>query len=214
MHYEAVLFDMDGVIFDTESITYKAFLSFCSLNNLKTSFDIYALLLGTNSNEGHRRMYEVYGDRFNFEEFLDYAKTYRNNYIRNYGLKIKKGFLQLNSYLERHHIKKALVTSTNREVVDNYIETSLLNNVFDLIVTGDEVERSKPSPDIYLYAASKLEVMPHLCLVVEDSKNGILSGSNAHMDVICIPDMVQHPQEINDLCLAVLPTLDQIIQYL
>ena len=130
------------------------------------------------------------------------------------GLPVKKGFYQLISYLERHHLLKGLVSSSDQAVVQTNLQSTSLFKLFDVVISGDQVAVSKPAPDIYLRAAMVLGVQPSDCLVLEDSENGIKAGVNAHMDVICIPDLVNHPQSVLNLCKAVVPSLDQVIGYL
>ena len=214
MSYKAILFDMDGLVFDSERIMYDAYRSFCESNHLPCDFAIYSLLLGKTSAEGRRILANATNGAIDYDEFIRYATTYKKRIITLHGLPVKKGFYQLISYMERHHMLKGLVSSSDHAVVQTNLEATSLFRLFDVVICGDEVAQSKPAPDIYLRAALLLGLQPSDCLVLEDSENGIKAGVNAHMDVICIPDLVNHPQSILNLCKAVVPSLDAVIRYL
>ena len=214
MNYKAVFFDMDGLVFDSERIMYSAYQSYCGINHLPCDFAIYSLLLGKTSTEGRRILANATNGAIDYDHFIAYATTYKKRVMASSGLPVKKGFYQLISYLERHHLLKGLVSSSDQAVVQTNLQSTSLFKLFDVVISGDQVAVSKPAPDIYLRAAMVLGVQPSDCLVLEDSENGIKAGVNAHMDVICIPDLVNHPQSVLNLCKAVVPSLDQVIGYL
>ena len=89
-----------------------------------------------------------------------------------------------------------------------------ITNYFDYIISGDEVTNSKPDPEIFLQVCKKLNIPPENALVLEDSQNGILAAVNANIPVICIPDLVNHPSDINDLTYQVLPSLKDVVNIL
>ena len=214
MNYKAVLFDMDGLVFDSERIMFNAYQSYCGVNHLPCDFTIYSLLLGKTSTEGRRILGNATNGAIDYDQFIAYATTYKNRVVASQGLPVKNGFYQLISYMERHHLRKGLVSSSDQAVVQTNLESTSLFNLFDVVISGDQVSVSKPAPDIYLRAALLLGLQSEDCLVLEDSENGIKAGVNAHMDVICIPDLVNHPQSVLNLCKAVVPSLDQVIRYL
>lgn len=214
MNYKAILFDMDGLVFDSERIMYDAYRNYCESQQLPCDFNIYALLLGKTSAEGRRILANATNGSIDYDQFIQYATMYKKRFIMAHGLPVKKGFYQLISYIERHQLLKGLVSSSDASVVQTNLEATSLFKLFDVVISGDQLAQSKPAPDIYLRAAMLLGVQPKDCLVLEDSENGIKAGVNAHMDVICIPDLVNHPQSILNLCKAVVSSLDQVIRYL
>ena len=214
MQTKAVLFDMDGLVFDTEFIMYQAYVSFCQRKHLHYEFDLFKQLLGLNRLDGKAVIDMYYAGTIDYDELFTYGAAFRQNYIIEHGLPIKKGFFQLLAYCQRQNIKTALVSSSKLSVIESNLKASSLWKTFDLLVSGEQVIHSKPSPEIFNLALEKLKLLPKEALVLEDSENGIKAAHNAHIDCICVPDLVNHSAQINALCVAVVPTLDKVIGYI
>lgn len=211
---KAVLFDMDGLVFDTEQLAEKGWLQAGEMFGFPVTVKETALIRGRNALASRRLFQEWYGEN----DFYDQGKEIRNSYILDYikvnGMPVKEGMHELFSYLRENGIKTALATSTQRECVEEYFKYTDLPYAFDITVCGTEVKNGKPAPDIFLTAAKKLGVNPEQCLVLEDSPNGIMAGHAAGCKVIMIPDMDRPEETITKLCTKVCQNLREIITYL
>lgn len=211
---KAVLFDMDGLVFDTERLAEKGWLQAGKMFGFPMTIKETAFIRGRNALACQRLFQEWYGE----SDFYIRGKEIRNSYILDYirenGMPVKEGMHELFVYLREHGIKTALATSTQRECVEEYFKYTDLPYAFDVTVCGTEVKNGKPAPDIFLMAAEKLGVDPGQCLVLEDSPNGIRAGHAAGCKVIMIPDMDKPKENITKLCTKVYQNLREIITYL
>lgn len=124
-----------------------------------------------------------------------------------HGIRVKTGVFELLHALAERRIPVAVATSTEKDIAPRKLRLAGLETHFSLIVTGCEVPRSKPAPDIFLLAAARLGIDPVSCLVLEDSHNGVLAANSAGMSPVMIPDLLAPTPEINALTLAVFPSL-------
>ncbi len=212
--FEAVLFDMDGLMLDTEPITIKAKVEEGKKIGLPITEDMVKNTIGMSQYFVDKYFKSLFGDKYNHEYFKKKRVEYLFNFMEENGLPLKKGLIELLEFLKYHKIKVAVVTSSTKEVIEQYKKYGDVFNYFPLIVTGDEVKEGKPSPDVYLYAASKIGVDPKKCLVLEDSKNGIISASRANMTVCMIPDLIKPDQEVLSYKPFILNSLLEVIPFI
>ena len=186
----SVVFDMDGILFDTQKIymiTWKEIGEMLGFEN----FDVPAnKCIGTNRTDQNLILSEYKKD-FPFEEFYKLKDELFNKHLEE-GIPLMKGTREILEYLKSVGAKVAVASSSRVDMVKHHLDETGLTDYFDVIVGGDMVEHSKPSPDIYLKACEKLGVEPSQTYAVEDSYNGIRSAAAAGMKVIMIPD-VQPP---------------------
>jgi len=183
---KAVIFDMDGVIIDSEPIHLQQNQELFHKWQLNLEKDINLTLIGTNSNFKWKKLKKLYNLPMSVADLI---KLDRGNYLKHLkdnsqNLKPITGSLKLIKNLSQANYKLALASSAPIEVIDIIIDTFKIRDCFDVIVSGDFVARSKPEPDIFLLAANKLRVNVGSCLVIEDSKNGILAANKAKMKTI------------------------------
>lgn len=214
MDYKAVIFDMDGVVFDSETIMYKAFQQFVEAKNLPSDFKYYAPLLGKNKVDGRITLSQMYDGRVDYDAFINFASTYKKVHIEKYGLPVKRGFYQLLAYLERHRITVAMVSSSDTSIIEENLKITNLTKRFSMIMGGNRVIHSKPSPEIYLVALDTLNLTAKDVLVIEDSENGIKASVNAQIDTICVPDMMMPDSMLLKRCIATVDSLDKVIPYI
>ncbi len=211
---EAVFFDMDGLMLDTEPITIKAKVIEGQKLGLAISEDMVRHTIGMSQKHVDQYFKSFFQDRYDHQYFIKKRREYLFRYMEEHGLPLKKGLVEVLSYLSSKNIPLAVVTSSTREIVEQYMQYGDIFNYFSFIITGDEVKEGKPNPDVYLYAAKKLNVNPCNCIVFEDSKNGVISASKAGMNVIMIPDLIMPDEEIFSLKPHIFSSLDQSIPYL
>lgn len=208
---EYVIFDMDGLMFDTENLGMLAMQEVYAKYGYTVTKDIYLELVGTNGQVSLEILQSHFGKNFPSQQLDIETHEKLDELIRKDGLPIKKGLINLLEHLKKHNIPCAIASSTNHDRVLDYLKMAKIDQYFQFIIGGNEVTKTKPFPDIFLKALQKANIEADNALVLEDSKNGILASHKAGIPVICVPDMKVHEKQINDLCLAVLPSLDEVI---
>jgi HAD superfamily hydrolase (TIGR01509 family) len=212
-NFDAVIFDMDGLLLDTERLAFDAFHSACSLFNLGDLSNVYMKCIGTNSEMGKSILKDRLNGIANYEDFsLACGREYRK-LIEGRPVPLKKGVDELLRHIENIGKPMAVATSTNYNSAKAELKNSGILHFFDHIVGGDQVKRSKPDPEIYLKISSALLTEPSKCLAFEDSKNGVKAAVAAGMTVVQIPDLVFPDDELLELGHIVLDSLADILEY-
>ena len=213
MNYEAVLFDMDGVIFDSEVKVVECWKVIAEKYGIEGIEAQCHACLGTTREMSRTIMLEHYGSDFPYDA---YKKEMSELFHTRYGggrLPKKKGAVELLRFLQLHNKKVALASSTRREVVEQELRDGGLLQYFDAVICGDMVQRSKPEPDIFLKACEVLDVAPECAVGVEDSYNGIRALAAAGVSAIMVPDLKAPTDEMRSLATAILPDLFAVMQY-
>lgn len=208
---KAVIFDMDGVLFDTERLSINAWDYAGGKMNIRRTGDMVFKTLGVNVRTVNRILKEEYGESFSIELFRTYCNEYMNKYFAQNKVPVKDGLYHILKYLKSNHFKIALASSSSEKTVLRNLESAEITEYFDVIVCGDMVEKSKPAPDIYLKASALLGISPVECYAVEDSRNGLLSAGNAGCKVIMVPDLWQGDTETDSIIYAKCTDLDEVI---
>lgn len=208
---KAVIFDMDGVLFDTESLCMKAWDYAGEKLGIGPAGYMVLKTLGVNAQAAIGILKKEFGEDFNAEEFKKIGRDFSYDYFEKYGMPMKKGVTDILGYLTSKKYKIALASSTSTKSVMHHLNDTKIKDYFDVIVCGDQIERSKPEPDIYLKAAKLLGLAPEVCYAVEDSKNGLLSAHRAGCQVIMVPDLWQGDDEVDSFILAKCSDLNEVI---
>ncbi|MDX1388234.1 MAG: HAD family phosphatase [Acidobacteriota bacterium] len=204
----AVIFDMDGLMFDSERLYKDAWQSAAADLGFPISDDLYQDLIGRGNPEGEAILVERLGPDFPVKRFRqDWLERWRAT-VRTDGIPVKPGLCELLDHLEETATRMALATSTPRN--EAMLTLGEMAARFGAIVTGDDVERSKPEPDIFLAAAERLGVEPSRCVVLEDSEPGVLAARAAGMRVIVVPDIKPPSSEIAARAEAVVSSLHDV----
>jgi len=209
-----VIFDMDGLMFDTEEVSYRCFKEATQLYGQLLTRDVFKEILGVNIARAKIVYEKHFGEDFPFGQMVEKKLEFAANYIRDNGVPIKPGLYELIDFLEKNGIKKIVATSSHRDVAANLIERAGLTDKIDNMICGDEVEKSKPDPEIFLKAAEKMQVKTEHALVLEDSLQGILAAHRARIKSIMIPDMVQADDKTKQLYFAEKEDLNEVKYYL
>jgi len=211
--FKAVVFDMDGLLLDSEKLALDAFQSTCSRYCLGDLSEVFMDLVGTNSELGKAILKEGLAGRMDHEEFsLDWDKGYKY-LLEERPVPLKRGARKLLEKINSSSIPMAVATSTKAENAVKKLGDSGILNYFKLIIGGDQILQSKPDPEIYLKAASQLSLEPYECLALEDSSNGVKSAVAAGMTVVQIPDLVQPNNQLLSLGHIVLNSLSEVAEY-
>ncbi len=210
----AVVFDMDGVIFDSELATFNEWKALAERNGLADVWVPYRRCIGVNNARSKEIFTEYYGadfpyDRFNGEVSASYHSKYDGG-----RLPVKPGVYALLTGLRSEGKYLALASSTRTETVKNQLRDAGLLDCFDSVVGGDMIARSKPAPDIFLAAIEGSGIDRGDCAVIEDSFNGIRAAHAAGMRPIMVPDLLEPDDEMRTLAAVILPDLDAVRELL
>ena len=214
MQYQAVVFDMDGVIFDTERLVIEFWKEVAKKHNIPNIEHTCIQCLGTNRVRTREIFLENYGADFPYDPYRAEVTELFNTHYKGVPLPTKPGIRELLSYLQEQDIKVGLASSTAQHLVRDEIGTAGLLPYFQTLVCGDMVEHSKPAPDIFLKACEILNADPTKSIAIEDSFNGIRSAHCAGMTPIMVPDQVQPTDEIRALAFHVMPSLLDVLNWL
>ena len=210
---KTIVFDMDGVIFDTENCYMICWKEVARKHQLKDIETVVRACMGTNIEKTRQIVEQYLGKDIDAEEFLNETFIlFNEKYGEN--IPIKEGVFELLSYLKENNYKIGLASSTNRKVVVRELTNAHLISYFDVIVGGDMVQASKPEPDIYLKACQQLNEKPENCYAIEDSYNGIRSAYNGHLHAIMVPDLVEPNEEMKEKAEYICPNLLSVIDIL
>lgn len=199
------LFDMDGLIFDSEQLFMEQLAVVMADRAYHLSREIYVQTLGMRGEPLRQYMQNIYGQDYPFEECSQEAGRRVLQIVEHIGLRVKPQIVEALEILRRHQKQCAVASSTDTAHVRKYLESAGMTQYFSVIIGGDMVSASKPDPEIFLTAVSQCGVQPEKTVVLEDSENGIRAAHAAGMGTICIPDLVQPSMEIY-------PWIDALVQ--
>ena len=208
---KAVLFDMDGVLIDTERINLRLTIETAKDFGFDLKPEDVLKQRSTVPEESDRYYRSVYGENFDFYAIRKERRRRMKIFIEDNGLDLKDGVNEVFEHLEKINLKKAVVTSTQYDRAMNYIKMLGIENRFDAIVSASMVERGKPYPDVYLYAADKIGEEPNNCVAVEDSLNGVRAAYGAGCKVAIFPDLTEPDEEMRKMGTWVLESMESLI---
>ncbi len=194
---KAVIFDMDGLMLDTERLTVKAWDQIGEDLGVGPFGYLVPSLLGRNRAANQATMQEKFHGNPSFETILELKEEYFHKYFAEHGIPVKEGLFDLLKWLNEAGILTSVATSTVEEIARKELTDAGILPYFTEAVYGNMVKNGKPAPDIFLLAAEKLGVAPENCMVLEDSPSGIRAAFAAGMHPVMVPDLVQPDEEIS-----------------
>jgi len=207
--FAAVIFDMDGVLLDTEPLYRDAMQIACRDLGFELSHELHLAQVGAPAEAGEAMMREHFGPDFPMDQYNAHTRRVMTDLTAR-GVPVKPGARELLSALKSRGIPAAVATSTSRPTAPERLERAGLLNMFSALVTRNDVENGKPHPEPFLNAASRLGALPAHCLALEDSFNGIRAAHAAGMRVVMVPDLLPPTDEITAICHAVLTDLHEV----
>ena len=211
---DAVIFDLDGLLADTEIISLKVYQELLKDFGIPFTEETYSReYSGHREEENVQRFLDTYDLPWNFDQTLEKVYELEARILAK-GVNLKKGAKNLLAFLQREGIPIALATSSVESRARIILGSNGIMSLFDHLVFAKDVKRSKPYPDIFLKACSDLNILPENCLVLEDSEAGIEAASRAGIPVICIPDLKIPAQSFLNKTEQVFQDLDAVRDYL
>lgn len=206
----ALIFDMDGVILDTESLVLRCWRQLAPEYGIEQADDLFLQSVGTTRRHTGEMLCTRFGADFPAEAFNSHVSRVFHAIADREGIPLKKGAREILQWACAGGIPVGLASSTRQATVEKELRQAGLYDFFTHVLGGDRIARSKPFPDIYTAACRAMQVPPHRAIAVEDSYNGIRAAAAAGMQPVMIPDLLPPTGEMFALCRAVLPDLTQL----
>lgn len=211
---KAIIFDMDGLMIDSERVTFECYQERLKDMNLTMDEEFYKTLLGKPIKGIYQRFYDVYGNDFPIQNVIQDVHQLMAERFETEGVPVKKGLVELLHYLKDNNYKTIVATSSNRDRVDKILAQAKITEFFDDSICGDEVTKGKPNPEVFLKSCQKLGVNVDEAIVLEDSEAGIQASYGANIKVICIPDMKYPEKQYEEKTFKILKDLTEVTVYL
>ncbi len=209
---KGAIFDMDGLMIDSERIVLMGY----EFAARKFGYDDKILELarysiGRTLNDTRKIFNDAMGGDFDYDTFKPNVSGFVRDYYKKNGVPVKKGLFELIDALKRKNYRLCIATSTRRKTASEVLEKAGILRHFEDLVCGDDINRGKPFPDIFLEASRRIDVSPGDCFVFEDSINGIKAAHAAHTKPIMIPDLTEPTDEIIPMIYRRFSSLDEAI---
>lgn len=214
MRYKAVIFDMDGVIFDSERLVLEDWIETAPRYGISDIKEVFRQCIGVNTATTRQIFFDHYGTDFPFDEFKKETSALFHARYGEGRLPMKPGVTELLAYLKEERFLIGLASSTRRAVVEQEIRDAGLMQYFNDLTCGDMLKKSKPEPDIFLMACGNLGVLPGEAVTVEDSYNGIRAAYRAGTTPIMVPDMIQPDDEMKQLAYTICRDLFEVKEWI
>ena len=209
-----VIFDMDGVIFDTERLYLECIRPAAEKYGLAGFDEVAHACIGRTDVETKKLMRKAFGEDAPLEAVEQEAfKVFQKRYAEE-GLPVKDGAVELLEYLKRAGARIAIGSSTEHDIVEMELRDAGLLQYFDALACGDMVEHSKPEPDVFLLAAEMLQETIADCIIIEDSFNGVIAARRAGATVFMVPDLLEPTEEIRAMADKVFGSLIEVKEWL
>ena len=209
-----VIFDMDGLMFATEQVNYRAFTEIVKEEGYVPTFEQYTGFLGMNAKDIQKKYYMYYGEDVDAEGIYKKVGARSKQIIREEGVPEKEGLRELLNVVREKEIYTAVASGSDTEIIKEYLERTGLTGYFDMVLSSKDVKRGKPFPDVFLEICNRFDVKVEETLVLEDSANGVQAAIAGELPVINVPDMLPIPEEQQRKCVAVVEDLIQVIPYI
>ena len=215
MEIKAVLFDMDGLMVDTESLSTEAFINSAKAQGYNMTKEETLKVLGFTKANIYQFWIDYFqGTNVDVKKLVDDHYEYIENVLYTVGPEKMPYVEELLKYLRENNYRIAVASSSDTADIKNNLEKTKLEKYIDEIASGAEVENGKPAPDVFLLAAERLDVDPKDCLILEDSKAGIKAGKASGAMVFMVPDMFTVDKECEDTADRILTNLGEVIEIL
>lgn len=212
---KGIIFDVDGVIFDTERISAEFWDRTMRKHGYEMDVKTYAQVMGRNRQGVIDGLTEIYNNpKLDFDAISTEKTADMVEYLDSGRIPVKEGVFEIIKYLEDNNYKRAVATSTRKERAKRRLEKEHIYEHFQAFMYGDEVENSKPNPEIFLKAAEKIGLSPSECLVIEDSPSGVQAAYDGGFRCINVWDIKEPTEEMLNQTIYVCNSLLDVIDWL
>ena len=209
-----VLFDMDGLVLDTEKLFCRFWAEAAQSFGFPMTFEHGMGMRALGRDAAQAKLHSYFGPAADYTAIRSKRVELMNGYIAENGVELKPGIRELLCYLHENHIACAITSSSPLDRIQRYLKQHGLDTQFNRLCSGHDVPHGKPAPDIYLYGAAALELPPEACLALEDAPAGIESAFRAGCHPVLIPDLDAPAEETLYHCYAKADSLLDIIDLL
>ena len=203
----AVVFDMDGLMLDTERIALECWIESARTAGWEISRETCLALVGLDSRQSRQALLDRMGGSFPLAEVSQRGRVRYLERLRGEGVALKPGLLELLERLDARGVPLAVATSTQQALAHEKLALAGLTQRFGIVVCGDQVPKGKPAPDVYLAAMERLGADPTCCIALEDSEIGLRAAHAAGLSCIVVPDLMPPSAAFEPLARAIVPTL-------
>lgn len=210
---EAVVFDMDGLLLDTEIVYRAAMIEAGSVFGVHFTGETYAAMVGKTTPECGLMLRDLYGDEFPVQAYFERVWADVEDLLAA-ETRLKAGVIEILDYLDDRGLPRGIATSNGMIAVEKYLGRFDLLRRFNAVVAHQDVTRHKPNPDPYLLAAERLGVDPAHCLALEDSHPGVRAAHAAGMMTVMVPDILDPNEEMHDKCVHIADSLHHVLDLL
>lgn len=214
MKIKAVIFDMDGLMIDTEKLLHHYWIQAANELGYPMTMDHVLQIRSLAAKYARPKLKSMLGESFDYDKVRERRRELMAEHVEHYGIEKKKGLDELLDYLKERKYPLAVATATDMERTQKYLTIIGKIDYFDKIICGSMVENGKPEPDIYLAAAESLGLPPEECMALEDSPNGILAAFRAGCVPVMVPDLDLPEEETKKLLYAQVTELSEVCKIL
>lgn len=193
---DGVIFDMDGILFDTEKVINECFAAVGAEYGIEEIDYIINSCVGVTTAETKVFCRKVLGEEFPVDEMFKKIREMTELRLAEGGMPVKPGVYLMLEYLKTNRYQVGLASSSSRRSIMHHIEAANMTEYFSVIVAGDEVEKGKPEPEIYLKVLEEMNLKGKTVIAFEDSPNGLKSATRAGINAIMIPDQIPYSDEL------------------
>lgn len=214
MEIKGIIFDMDGLMLDTEKLLHKYWVQAANELGYPMKVEHVLQIRSLAAKFAISKLKVMLGEDFDYYKVRARRMELMNQHVEQYGLEKKKGLDDLLAYAKENGYAMAVATATDEERTEKYLKSVGIYSCFDEIVCGPMVANGKPEPDIYLEAARRLQLPAKNCMALEDSPNGILSAYRAGCIPVMVPDLDEPSKDTKKMLYGIVSDLSQIIPIL
>ena len=213
--YKGIIFDMDGLLFDTEMTYYHANQVVADRLGISYDFEVYRQYIGISDEEMIAAYHKNYDQQYGKEVVDRLVNESHEQIFADFSqgkVALKPGVEALMARLNELHIPKVIASSNTLKFIHILLAHSSIKDEFDSIVYAEDVHFAKPNPEIFLKALAKLGLKKEEVLIFEDSKNGILAANQAGIDVVMIPDLILPTEDLKAKTVGVYQSLNDVVE--
>jgi HAD superfamily hydrolase (TIGR01509 family) len=209
-----VIFDMDGLLFDTEKPSFRALKEASEKRGFNFTLEHYKQVMGMPHGKSREALEKMFEGKFSYEVMIGEYRERFKKILADEGIGVKPGVKQLLDAIDERGMKKCIASSSARETIAAYLKQTGLEDRFDFYISGNEVKNGKPYPDIFLEACKIAGEPVESAIVLEDSLNGLKAACAAGIRCVLVPDLIEPTMELEEMAYRIVADLEKVIAIL